>query len=218
MNLNEINFQKYESSLNYKSIHDFISNTEYDQFLGIYKNSFNFDLCDQLIEKIHNPINEYSIDTNWGLFRNDFTVTYLLNNWSNQIFKDLKNYLSFCLWNYAQKYSSITQNYIATTAVKLQKTNIQGGFHNWHHETDKEIERIAVWMIYLNDLEQDDGTTEFIYQKRKITPTKGTCIIWPAGYTHSHRGNPPYYSEKYIATGWFIKVEENHPLREKFSI
>ena len=41
-----------------------------------------------------------------------------------------------------------------------------------------------------------------LYQQRKFTPEKGTVLIWPASYTHPHRGNPPI-SDKYIATGWY---------------
>ena len=44
--------------------------------------------------------------------------------------------------------------------------------------------------------------TEWLYQKRKVKPKKGTVCIWPGGYTHLHRGNPPM-SSKYIATGWY---------------
>ena len=61
--------------------------------------------------------------------------------------------------------------------------------------------RTIAWMVYLNDVEEG-GETEFLYQKRKVKPTKGTVVIWPGSYTHVHRGNPPM-STKYIATGWF---------------
>ena len=32
--------------------------------------------------------------------------------------------------------------------------------------------------------------------------TEGTLVVWPAGYTHAHRGNPPLSGEKYLLTGW----------------
>ena len=61
--------------------------------------------------------------------------------------------------------------------------------------------RILAAMIYLNDVEEG-GETEFLYQKLKVKPRKGTILIWPGSYTHLHRGNPPM-SDKYIATGWW---------------
>lgn len=211
-------YSKYKYLSNYDSWDELNKNIVFDNFIGIFNNILNYDLCDELIKKIHCPNQQYTIDSNIGPYRTDYVVTYLINQWSDPIIKSMKNLLSLCLYHYACKYPSITQNSIANTAAKLQWTKIGGGFHNWHHETDADSERIATWMIYLNDLSEDDGTTEFIYQHKKITPTKGTCVIWPAGYTHSHRGNPPYISDKYIATGWYIKVDSTNPRRELFSL
>jgi len=56
-------------------------------------------------------------------------------------------------------------------------------------------------MLYLND-NFEGGETEFIYQKDRIKPRKNRLLIWPAAYTHVHRGNPPINGDKYIITGW----------------
>ena len=60
-------------------------------------------------------------------------------------------------------------------------------------------------MLYLNTLpENANGETEFLYQKRRLSPAENTMVIWPAGFTHPHRGNPVYGDKsKYIITGWF---------------
>jgi hypothetical protein len=55
--------------------------------------------------------------------------------------------------------------------------------------------------MYLNDVEHG-GETEFLYQKRRVSAKTGRVVIWPAGYTHVHRGNPPLSGEKYLLTGW----------------
>jgi hypothetical protein len=62
-------------------------------------------------------------------------------------------------------------------------------------------DRICSWGVYLNTVEQG-GETEFLYYPKRIKPTTGTLILWPAGYTHAHRGNPPISNTKYILTGW----------------
>ena len=54
---------------------------------------------------------------------------------------------------------------------------------------------------YLND-EFDGGETEFLYMNKRISAKQGRIIIFPAGFTHTHRGNPPIGGEKYIATSW----------------
>ena len=56
-------------------------------------------------------------------------------------------------------------------------------------------------MVYLNEVEEG-GETEWLYQKKRVSPQKGMVVLWPGSFTHLHRGNPPM-SDKYIATGWF---------------
>jgi hypothetical protein len=56
-------------------------------------------------------------------------------------------------------------------------------------------------MVYLNDIE-DGGETEFLYLSKRVKPVTGRVLLWPAGYTHTHRGNPPLKDTKYIITGW----------------
>ncbi|MGD8810950.1 MAG: 2OG-Fe(II) oxygenase, partial [Gammaproteobacteria bacterium] len=93
----------------------------------------------------------------------------------------------------------------STKEVKLQKTPPRGGYHFWHCEnfTKDTATRVLAWMIYLNDIQPGEGETEFIWQKRRIQPAAGKCLIWPAAFTHTHRGNPVYSTSKYIATGWY---------------
>ena len=62
-------------------------------------------------------------------------------------------------------------------------------------------DRIAVWTIYLNDIEEG-GETEFLHQSLRLPPKQGTVGIFPSSYTHLHRGNPPLSKEKHILTGW----------------
>ena len=56
-------------------------------------------------------------------------------------------------------------------------------------------------MLYLNDV-KEGGETEFLYQHKRYQPKEGTLLIFPAGFTHTHRGNPPISNDKYIVTGW----------------
>ena len=62
-------------------------------------------------------------------------------------------------------------------------------------------------MLYLNNV--PDGGTEFKYQNIITPAVKGNLIIWPADFTHTHKGVISKTKEKYIATGWF-KMEHFH--------
>ncbi|WP_076415481.1 2OG-Fe(II) oxygenase [Shewanella sp. UCD-KL12] len=85
----------------------------------------------------------------------------------------------------------------------------KGGYPHWHSEQfpqsghNEALHRVVLYMFYLNDVEEG-GETEFYYQNRKVKPAKGTMVIAPAGFTHSHRGNTPISQDKYIATSWMM--------------
>jgi len=96
--------------------------------------------------------------------------------------------------------------------IKIQKTFPSQGYHTWHceHNANEEFSnRVLSWILYLNDVE-DGGETEFLYQSLRFKPKTGTFILFPAHFTHTHRGNPPLIGVKYIATGWveFLNTSE----------
>jgi len=92
--------------------------------------------------------------------------------------------------------------------IKIQKTQIGGGFHKWHYESNGRLSsnRFLVYTLYLNDVKVG-GETEFLYQHRRVNASEGTLVLFPATYTHTHRGNPPLSGDKYIATGWIEYFE-----------
>jgi prolyl 4-hydroxylase len=90
-------------------------------------------------------------------------------------------------------------------AINIQKYNPGGAYYEWHAERISgawDSGRHLVFMTYLNDVD-DAGGTEFEYQKFTATPKKGLTLIWPADWTHTHRGVPSPTQTKYIVTGWY---------------
>ena len=63
------------------------------------------------------------------------------------------------------------------------------------------LHRLLAFMTYLNDVE-DGGSTYFSHYDLDIQPQKGLTIIWPAEWTHAHKGNIINSGSKYIITGW----------------
>ena len=106
--------------------------------------------------------------------------------------------------NYRQKYSILDScDEHRIYSLKIQRTKPNGGYHVWHAEstTRDTCNRVLAFTVYLND-DFEAGETEFLHQERRVPPKQGTVAIWPAGFTHVHRGNPPIHGTKYIITGW----------------
>lgn len=116
--------------------------------------------------------------------------------------------LQSCYDKYVDEFSILSESEIFCNSFKMQKTSEGGGYHVWHCENlgFEVSNRVVTYMLYLNTLpETSNGETEFLYQKRRISPTENTMVLWPAAFTHPHRGNPVYGSTaKYIVTGWFV--------------
>ena len=124
---------------------------------------------------------------------------------NNQIYHKL-------LIPYIEEFSTLqteNTNYI-NGSILIQKTEPSEGYHAWHTENGswKLRARTFAWMIYLNDVEEG-GETEFLYQKIRIKPKSNMGLLWPGGFTHTHRGNPPLSGTKYILTGWITPVGED---------
>jgi len=81
-------------------------------------------------------------------------------------------------------------------------------YHKWHCENAgrKDADRAMVYTLYLND-DFEGGETEYLYQKYRCKPETGKLVIFPASYTHIHRGGLLMSGTKYIATGWTFWAE-----------
>ena len=90
--------------------------------------------------------------------------------------------------------------------VKVQKYMAGDHYSHWHCENGGYFETVSrnlVFMTYLNDI-SDQGGTEFLYQQLAVKPEKGLTLIWPADWTHIHRGMVSRSQEKLVTTGWFV--------------
>ena len=200
---------------------------EFDNFIGIFKNAYSKEFCNDAIELFniaekHGYLqnrNQAEGSSKW--FKDDVSLTSevpILDFDQNPNFMDEINtslidpgYTNFftVFWKeiypvYRQKYSALDNfNDHKIYFNKMQRTSPGSGYHVWHNEnsTRGTCNRILTYILYLNDVE-DGGETEFLYYPKRIKPEAGTLILWPAGFTHTHRGNQPLTGDKYIMTGW----------------
>lgn len=115
------------------------------------------------------------------------------------------------VWKESEKYLRHYELYPPHHVIETWKYHIvcpYQGFHQFHHERGyKDHKRRLTWMIYLNEVREDEGTTEFFHQHIKVKPKPGRMLIWPAEFTHKHRGNPMYTDVKHYITGWILCKE-----------
>tara|TARA_R100000008_G_C3527515_1_gene137398 strand:- start:188 stop:766 length:579 start_codon:yes stop_codon:yes gene_type:complete len=108
-----------------------------------------------------------------------------------------------CIEHYLKTFSVLGQSKFLVYDCKLKKIPSGAGFHQWHYENSnlQVSQRHFAIQLYLND-DFEGGETEFLYQNRREPAVAGDVIIFPCGYTHVHRGNPPIGGTKYLATSW----------------
>ena len=172
---------------------------EIKDFIGVFPDAVNPNFCDYLCEYLDNAT-ELQGGRNYTHVKDK---QICLDAFSPGESKNLMEFVNGCLYYYINEFSYLTNFSYVSALVLLQKTEPTQGYHMFHGENiNWNVQnRTLAWMLYLNDVEEG-GETEWLYQKRKIKPERGTVVIWPGSFTHLHRGNPPM-SDKYIATGWY---------------
>ena len=114
---------------------------------------------------------------------------------------------------YAEKYKSVdlVEQWGLDNLYNIQKYDIGKGYDFSHCENGgwSLMRRQLVWSIYLNTV---NGGTHFDEYDRTVEAVSGRLLIFPAGWTHTHRGIICHDSVKYITTGWFSIMDKTQPL------
>jgi prolyl 4-hydroxylase len=125
--------------------------------------------------------------------RNYYCLGVNSENFSDVKCKELVFAYKEAIFNYQKiyKYSSFQHEglYGITKNDFMIKVFENGEcYDEFHHEkTNDTYYRTLSTILYLNDIDED-GETEFFYQNVKIKPKQGLLIVWPAQWTHTHRG------------------------------
>jgi hypothetical protein len=194
-------------------------NAEYKDFIAVYRDVYPEGYCQHLIKEFERLVesgagvnrqrsegapkhskNDMQLGLNFGAH----TAAEFNGTPATRVFFDG---LQRCYDAYTEQFSVLKDGKVRGTAMKMQRTDPGGGYHIWHGEqgNGEHAERVLVYMLYLNTLAQEEaGETEFLYQQRRLQPTENMMVVWPAAFTHAHRGNTVFGERsKYIVTGWF---------------
>ena len=123
----------------------------------------------------------------------------------NRIFGEYFQQLNQCFWDYLDQWRFL-KTFLETAHIgnfNIQKYNDGDHFAGLHSERTalSHAHRVLVWMTYLNDVAAG-GETEFPHFGLRVRPARGKTLIWPAEWTHAHRGCKVEQGPKYIITGW----------------
>ena len=110
----------------------------------------------------------------------------------NEAFKSYFDELFECYKNYVEEWPFLNK---ISERLEISSFNVQRykpGQHFKEIHTERlsldSLHRIFAFMTYLNDVEEG-GSTYFSHYDLEIKPKKGLTLIWPAEWTHAHRGN-----------------------------
>tara|TARA_A100001037_G_C15149347_1_gene638189 strand:- start:286 stop:858 length:573 start_codon:yes stop_codon:yes gene_type:complete len=176
--------------------------------IGIFDNYISKTNCNKVIEYFKKKAafgeayQRFQTEKVSLLEKNDTSVT--VDTWVDD-FKELFVNFDLALRRYVD--NTGLKNFYSSFKIvplKIQLTLPGQGYHTWHIEHGEprdHANRVIVYTIYLNDVDEG-GETEFLHQSVRVKPKSGRIVFWPAGYPYVHRGNPPLEGEKYIMTGW----------------
>jgi len=188
----------------------------FDGFIGIFDNAFHETYINDVIEffekakeipifqqKLHNhPKHDREMDE--MMFSSPDVIQHVPVHFSQYFFSTLWEQI---IPLYQEKFSVLGIMQLAGEDLKMKKIAPGGGFHSWHFESSGDYsKRKLVVQLYMNDIDEA-GETEFLYQNKRIAPKKNRLLVWPADWTHTHRGNPPIgEKDKYILTTWLSQA------------
>lgn len=184
------------------TIENSLSSKNCKKIIDLFEKSKNLHAVGQTGQYLNNSTQKKSTDIN-------IDSTFLLDPEWNSNITEILNCLNFGIDSYVKKYPFVNSldKWAMVPRFNIQRYCPGEGYYAWHCESGGPAtrNRVLAWMIYLNDIA--DGGTEFAHGNEPLTAKEGTLSVWPAYFTHYHRGIISQSNTKYIATGWYAYTE-----------
>jgi len=175
---------------------------ELNDFIKIYENSLEPDICDYLIN-VFDPLIDYQerIDNDGVPNFTQINLTKLskeseeLNNVHDYIVKKTLEYKK-AYYKYIDKRCFPEKNAFEQFRIK-RYLNDDNDFFDTHVDvTDHESSRrFLSFFWYLNDVDEGGKT---VFKDLEIKPEKGKLVIFPPVWLFPHRGEKPISGPKYL--------------------
>lgn len=136
------------------------------------------------------------------------TCSQTLLDHNQDLWLRYQKFLQIAVDQYTAQYpwSNAFGSWAVREPILVQRYLPGQAYHGYHCERPDNSwpahARHLVFMTYLNTV-SDQGGTEFPQQSLTLSAQEAMTAIWPADWTHVHRGIPSASQCKYIVTGWF---------------
>ena len=188
---------------------------KFENFIEVYDNVVSPEFCEQAIAHytaLEHTRRVYSRQESEDAspLKKSGGISFLTDNpniqrfdATGEILHEFHNASAECYRHYVSKFGILDSMQLSMNHnVQLQKTPRTGGYHVWHCEHAFPVASRAIFVqLYLNTVEEG-GETEFLYQSKRVHAVQGRMLMCPAGFTHTHRGNPPMKGDKFTINSW----------------
>ena len=158
-----------------------------------------------------------TVQKHWKDSHDRYMAMYIEGAYQNN---GVNNIIAKSIKEHIEKYKeenpelNLLNKWVIRDNYNLQKYSPGGGYHILHCEnynTGNHRTNILAWMYYLNTV-REGGGTYFSNFDLTVNAEEGRLVIWPAYWTHFHKGIVSKTYDKYIATGWFcLHNDALHP-------
>ena len=198
---------------NFISIYDYALTPEECKFIRDYHDSDDYLLS---IRQEGKTLGD-TVQKHWKDSHDRYMAMYIDGAYQNN---GVNNIIAKSIKEHIEKYKeenpelNLLNKWVIRDNYNLQKYSPGGGYHILHCEnynTGNHRTNILAWMYYLNTV-REGGGTYFSNFDLTVNAEEGRLVIWPAYWTHFHKGIVSKTYDKYIATGWFcLHNDALHP-------
>ena len=175
---------------------------ELNDLIQTYENALDPEICDFLVTVFDNSSHLHESIINEG--KPNFTqfnlteksgVTDELNKIHNHIIKKVYKYRDL-YYEFVDSRVFPSEHAFEQFRIKRYNTGGEDRFDTHVDVSDySSSRRFLSFMFYLNDVSEGGDT---VFRDKKITPKKGSLLVFPPLWMYPHRGDPPISNPKYI--------------------
>ena len=173
-----------------------------DDLIHVYDDVLESDTCKLLIEFFDQSLDHHEILEQEG--KPNFTQINLTkqSNSTDELSK-VHTHIIKKVQTYRDSYYKFIDSRVfpskhAFEQIRIKRYNT-GGKDRFDTHVDvsdySSARRFLSFMFYLNDVSEGGET---IFRDKKITPKKGSLLVFPPLWMYPHRGEPPLSNPKYI--------------------